>query len=229
MRERPEKVTLKPERGKPRADDSISATVGFPFFMSFIQLIRHGESIANAGGVSKSPSCIPLSVLGEKQAIDLLQHIPQAPDLIVISSYIRTHQTAAPLRARFPEARVETWPVHEFTYLSAAQYADTTEILRTPAAQIYWQRQDPVFCEGPGAESFADFIGRVDALRIQLSSRPEQHIYIFTHSFFINAIQWRALQPETELNAEAIRSYQEFRRENEVPHARPILYPNTMN
>lgn len=187
--------------------------------MPLIQLIRHGESIANAGGVSKTPACIPLSEVGQSQATALLEQFAHAPDLIVISSYIRTHQTAAPLLAQFPKVRVETWPVHEFTYLNAAQYANTTEAQRTPAAREYWQRADPNHCNGPGAESFAGFIGRVDDLIARLASRTERHISIFTHSFFINAVQWRCLHPDAQVTSVFMTGYLDFRRDNAVANA----------
>lgn len=192
--------------------------------MPLIQLIRHGESIANSGGVSKTPACIPLSTHGEAQALALVELFPQPPELIVISPYIRTHQTAAPLRARFPEIPVETWPVHEFTYLNEIQYANTTEAQRSPGARGYWQRRDPLYCEGAGAESFADFISRVDALIKTLATRREQHISIFTHSFFINAVQWRCLHHEAEVDADFIRGYLEFRQANPVANAEAVLF-----
>ncbi len=43
--------------------------------MPLIQLIRHGESIANAGGVSQTPACIPLSERGEAQAAALVAQL----------------------------------------------------------------------------------------------------------------------------------------------------------
>lgn len=198
--------------------------------MPLIQLIRHGESISNSGGVSKTPACIPLSARGEAQALALVAQFPQPPDLIVISPYIRTHQTAGPLRARFPEVPVETWPVHEFTYLNEIQYANTTEAQRTPGARAYWQRRDPFHCEGAGAESFASFIGRVDDMIARLTTRTERHISIFTHSFFINAVQWRRLHPQAEVNADFIQGYLDFRLANPVANAEAVLFkaPQTL-
>ncbi|MBB5037786.1 histidine phosphatase family protein [Prosthecobacter dejongeii] len=192
--------------------------------MPLIQLIRHGESIANSGGVSKTPACIPLSKRGEDQALALVAQFLRPPDLIVVSPYIRTHQTAAPLCARFPAVPVETWPVHEFTYLNEVQYANTTEDQRTPGARAYWQRRDPSHCEGAGAESFASFMARVDDLIERLTTRHERHICIFTHSFFINAVQWRCLHPEAEVDAHFIEGYLDFRLANPVANAEAVIY-----
>lgn len=192
--------------------------------MPLIQLIRHGESIANAGGVSQTPACIPLSERGEAQAAALVAQFPQPPELIVVSSYIRTGQTAAPLCTRYPQVPVETWPVHEFTYLNEKQYANTTESQRAPGARAYWQRQDPAHCEGAGAETFAAFIARVDGLIARLAQRREQHICIFTHSFFISAVQWRCLNPESSVNADFIGGYQDFRQAHPVANTEVVTF-----
>jgi 2,3-bisphosphoglycerate-dependent phosphoglycerate mutase len=189
-----------------------------------IQLIRHGESIANAGGISRTPACIPLSEKGQKQALILADQFPKPPDLIVISAFIRTHQTAAPLLQKYPHVPVETWPVHEFTYLAHHSYNNTTEAQRTPAAKAYWNRLDPDYCDGPGAESFADFIARADALMAKLATQTHSHISIFTHSFFISAVQWRSLNPQAEVNADFIRGYLDFRLKNPVENAQPLPF-----
>lgn len=191
-----------------------------------IQLIRHGESLANAGGVTRTPACIPLTVQGETQARELAVQFQTAPELIVVSPYIRTHQTAAPLRSRFPEIPVEEWPVHEFTYLNAEWYAGTTETQRAPAARDYWQRKCPHYCDGSGAESFANFIGRADALIHQLATRPERHISIFTHSFFIHAVQWRNLNLAAPVDEAFMKGYLKFREENPLPNAQVVPFAN---
>ena len=57
--------------------------------MKRIWLIRHGESIANAGEATQDHRNIPLSELGLKQAQSLALQIPRRPDLIVTSPYLR--------------------------------------------------------------------------------------------------------------------------------------------
>lgn len=70
--------------------------------MKKIWLIRHGESIANAGQPTQDHSMIPLSPLGIKQAQDLALTITEKPDLIVTSPYLRAQQTACRLLGGFP-------------------------------------------------------------------------------------------------------------------------------
>lgn len=192
--------------------------------MPLIQLIRHAESIANAGGVSLTPSCIPLSDLGHEQARLLPQHFQAPPDLVVVSPFIRTSQTAAPLLSQFPGVPVETWPVQEFTYLNAESYRNTTVAQRSPAAQAYWQRADIGYCDGPGAESFAHFMGRVDALIDRLTQETSRHVTIFSHGFFISAVLWRCMHPQAEVDAGFMSRYREHRLSNPVPNAHIVAF-----
>jgi broad specificity phosphatase PhoE len=59
-------------------------------------LVRHAQSIANAGGVTMEHSQIPLSPLGRREAESLVRLLPQSTERILVSGMIRTHQTAAP-------------------------------------------------------------------------------------------------------------------------------------
>lgn len=102
-------------------------------------LVRHGESAANAGAVTTDPASIPLTEAGRGQARSTAAAIMQRPNLIVVSSYLRTRQTTAPSIERFPDVPVETWPVQEFTYLSPGRCAGTTTAQRRPLVEAYWQ------------------------------------------------------------------------------------------
>jgi len=193
--------------------------------MPLIQLIRHAESVANAGGVSQTPACIPLTDLGHQQAQALLAHFPQAPDLVVVSPFIRTLETANPLLAKFPHVPVETWPVQEFTYLDNEAYRGTTVAQRSPAAQAYWQRGDVRHCHGHGAESFADFMARVDHLIERLSLETRRHIAIFSHGFFISAVLWRCQYPTAPVDTRFMGDYLQNRLANPVPNALIVPFP----
>ena len=105
--------------------------------MPTIQLIRHAESEGNAGLPTNDPASIPLTHHGYEQAAALAATFTTAPDLIIVSPFIRTQQTAAPLIARFPEVPVEKWAVQEFTYLNPNKYLGTTETQRGNFAQAY--------------------------------------------------------------------------------------------
>ena len=88
--------------------------------------VRHGESLANTGVATPDPSSIPLTEKGRLQAKIVSEYFSKQPELIVHSPYIRTLETATPLIERFPIAKVEEWPIHEFTYLDIKVNAGTT-------------------------------------------------------------------------------------------------------
>jgi broad specificity phosphatase PhoE len=91
-----------------------------------VLIVRHAQSAANAGGRTSDPAAIPITGLGRSQAQCVRNLVPVPPDVIVVSSYIRTVQTAEPLTSRFPNVSVQEWPVQEFTYLDPALCASTT-------------------------------------------------------------------------------------------------------
>lgn len=158
--------------------------------MKHVILIRHTESTANVGFKTSTPQDIELTDVGHQHALGLADEIHQKPDLIVTSSYIRTLQTASPLMSRFPGTPHEQWSVQEFTYLSPIRCHNTATKQRVPLAMAYWNRNDPHYNDGDGAESFAEFLGRVQSARMKIKQRAEECIILFSHCLFISALQW---------------------------------------
>lgn len=181
-----------------------------------IQLIRHGESQANAGLRSKSPGCIELTELGHAQARLLVEQFTEPPELIVVSPFVRTQQTAAPLMKRFPHVKVEEWPVHEFTYLHTRHYVNTTEHERSVPAHHYWQRCDPAWEDGGGAESFLGMMSRVEELERRLRERKERHVAVFTHGYFMKALLLRRTHLKRPVDAWLMAQFRDTRRENPI-------------
>ena len=175
--------------------------------MQTIWLIRHAESKSNAGEATDAPNSIGLSGLGTRQAQRLAERFPAAPDLIVVSKYARTGLTAAPLLERFPDLPMEEWPLHEFTYLAPARYVGTTENDRRLPAQQYWDRCDPNYCDGEGAESFATFMKRVRTWQPMARAAARAVIAVFAHGFVIKAAIWDLLQGSPEVTPEFMRGF----------------------
>jgi broad specificity phosphatase PhoE len=75
-----------------------------------VAFIRHAESESNAGLPTTDPASIALTENGRLQAVDFAEKITQQPDLVIVTSYLRTSQTALPLVNRFIGTKVETWP-----------------------------------------------------------------------------------------------------------------------
>lgn len=150
--------------------------------MKKILLIRHAESTSNAGERTDSHDTIPLSEKGRMQAEELAHNLDVIPELIVVSQYSRTRETAEPFIRKHPNVPIETWGVHEFTYLHPDRFSGTTAFERAPLAMKYWNNQDVHSGDG---ESFYRFTRRIENLLEQLRTRPEKTIAVFSHGRFI--------------------------------------------
>lgn len=162
-----------------------------------VHMIRHAQSIANAGEPTTDPRSIPLSRLGHEQARSLsesrlieslIQRVHAgAIDLrLVASRMTRTHMTIEPTAARIGREcnggapwPVDRWPVDEFTFLSFARLhrelgKATTITDRRRLGTPYWERCDPNHCDGEDAESFAMFRNRVRAMLARFREMGEQ-------------------------------------------------------
>ena len=145
-----------------------------------VYLIRHAESVSNAGERTASHGGAELSSEGRRQAEALTARIGFRPDLIVVSPFVRTRQTA------------EEWPVQEFSFLDADRCADTTQEERRPLAEAYFARNDPDYVDGKDAESFNQLLARVDDMLTRLRALPgENKTVVFTHGNFMRAARLR--------------------------------------
>ena len=153
-----------------------------------IFFIRHAESESNVGNRSHLPELIKLTPTGIEQANTLLNEIPSAPDLIILSPYLRTFQTAQAVVNNYPQVPVETWPIHEFTFLSPKLCLDTTPKERLPRVGEYWQKCDPDFIHGDGAESFNQFCYRIYSILQRLVVTENAFTIVFTHAHVTRVI-----------------------------------------
>jgi broad specificity phosphatase PhoE len=156
--------------------------------------IRHAQSTANAGLICDDIAKVELSELGRRQARELAAQWTVAPDLIVTSPYPRAQQTAEPTIERFPAVRVEVWPIEEFTYLQPIRWNRTSVADRRPHVDAYWEKCDPEFCDGAGAESFAALLARTEHALDRLADLPPgSRVFIFTHGQFMQAVRMTVL------------------------------------
>jgi len=191
--------------------------------MKKIWFIRHAESLSNAGFPTDTPHEIGLSEKGLRQAEALGTQWQTEPDLVVVSRYSRTGFTAAPLLRKYPQVPVITLPLHELTFLAPGRYVGTTETLRREPARQFWERCDPDYCDGEGAETFRRFCERVDASLKALQEREEQRIAVFCHAYVIKAILWRQLHPDADFTADYMRGFFDFHLNCVVPNV--MVYP----
>jgi probable phosphoglycerate mutase len=179
--------------------------------MKSIEFLRHAESAANAGLPSSDPGDIPLTEAGRLAAHNAARDYDGAPpDLIVVSPFRRAQETAAPFRRRFAIALIEEWPVQEFTYLSPARCGTSSAEDRRPLVEVYWSTATSKTSDGPGAESFQDFIERVQTALEKLRNHSEQSILIVCHEMVIKAAMWIETEKPDLKAARAPQRFREF-------------------
>ena len=184
-----------------------------------IRLIRHAESAANAGLPTTNPGEIPLTEEGrtatERAA---LEFNGPAPELIVVSPYLRARQTAEPFISRFTGARVEIWPVQEFTYISPDRCVGTTYNDRKPLVEAYWQMAEPGYVDGPQTESFEGFIARVKEALARLRKRSEENILVVCHGIFMQAVEFYQNPSENPADPASMRRFERYMKRNPIPN-----------
>ncbi len=162
-----------------------------------VLLVRHGQSLANAGGIPEDHITNPLTELGHEQARSFAESFASEPTLFLVSPFARARQTSEPLVQRFPAIPVEEWPIHEFHYLAPERHNGTSEEQQIPHMDKYWQRGDPNYFDGPGAESFSAFMDRTrDAMKHLSRLNTGGHIVMFTHGFVMQAFRLLSLFPD---------------------------------
>ena len=165
--------------------------------MKEIIFIRHAESIANAGGRTTDIASITLSERGIQQAINLAESFTMTPELVVVSPYIRTQLTAAPLIRKQDIQNIQIWEeVKEFTYLDKVKYFNTTAEERSVAAVEFWNRCDPDWRDAE-EETFNDLLNRVKLTLQKLEACPENKIVVFSHGQFLLALRMHLIYGNT--------------------------------
>ena len=180
--------------------------------------IRHAESEANVGGVIAHPANYALTEAGRQQARTLAAATVARPAAIVYSPFLRARQTAAPMIKRFPGVESLMLPIQEFTYLRPDAWKDSTAKQRRPAVDEYWKKADPRFCDGEGAETFGNFLGRVEATLAWLNARNAAPVFLIGPELFIRAVMWRCLAPSLEVAVETMAAFRAWQMAAPLPH-----------
>ena len=176
--------------------------------MKTLYLIRHAQSEANAGGISKPERDIALSPLGREQAQALVARLARS-NHVYVSELRRTHETAAPY-CRAHGITPQVLPqLNEFSCLAFDRIRGMDGAARRPLADAYWQRADPLECTGAGADSFAAFNQRLSAF-LAHCPQLEDGSLLFGHGIWIGLLAWRLLgfSAETAADMAAFRRFQ---------------------
>lgn len=165
--------------------------------MNRVRLFRHGQSESNAGGKTDWPANVHLTDMGKSQAVLVAERTAPDCSMVVISEYVRTAETAGPLLERI-QVPMQVWPVHEFTYLDVDVCSQTTHVDRAPLRKRYWDKMDPDYVDGRGAESFNQLRTRALEFTERLREAPalEGWLDVFTHADFIRAVLFNIMVPD---------------------------------
>ena len=85
--------------------------------------------------------------------------------------------------------------------------------------KAYWDAGDPDHIDGPGAESFTAFLGRVRQAvtgLAELSNQGAAQVALFGHGQFIQAMRWVMREPPIRVSRDSMRAFRQIDRENPI-------------
>ncbi len=199
--------------------------------MQTIYMIRHGQSVANTGAVSQPDKRIPLTEVGLAQAQSLLerwQALQQMgklplPRHIYYSQMLRAKQTASPFIDHYQlpdDKNNEIEMLNEFACLSYKTVEGMVGKQRAPLAQQYWQTADIHYRDGADADTFNEFVARVDRF-IASAPRLEHNSLCFGHGIWIGLLAYRLLGCPITSNAE-MQQLRQF--QTAIPMHNTVVY-----
>lgn len=180
--------------------------------------VRHGESTANAGGLTMQDGIIPLSPLGHAQASALALQLPASPSTVLCSPFLRTRETARPYVSRTGVEATLHDDLHEFRNFDHGLLEGMDGTQRRPIALAYWNDPDPDRRMGTGAETFSEFAARVGRFIHDELPRLTDGTVVFGHGRWIGMLLWQ-LSGNVAHGAQGMRDYWTFMRSLPMPNA----------
>ena len=154
----------------PKKNTAITKTIFF---------IRHGESQANAGGISQQQHTIALTEKGHRQARDVVNFLPTQPAKVFTSAFLRTQETAAPYCAISGVSPTVDAQLNEFHIFSHELIAGMDGQSRKVMANDYWCAADLEKRMGAMADTFYEFACRVSTWINTLDDFCRQYSYFW--------------------------------------------------
>lgn len=161
--------------------------------MKTVYFVRHGESEANVNlrifrGVFQGEAS-PLTEKGREQARFIARRAANLPIEIILSSpAVRAHETALEIQ----RATDKPLEVYDFFTERRAPSSLLGHPRDNPAMRELLGRWHRTFYESStkveDSENFDDLKTRVCSALEYLSKRPEQHILVATHGFFLHMV-----------------------------------------
>jgi len=128
-----------------------------------LTLIRHAQSVSNAGGRTQPHLGLPLTAHGHTQARTLGATLVGPASAVMVSRFLRAQQTVRPDCQRFNlEPRIDA-DLDEFSLLDAALTEGLDGAQRKPFVHAYWadpdlhRREDARVINTAGMRAFREF------------------------------------------------------------------------
>ncbi len=193
--------------------------------MKNIYLVRHGETVSNAGGVAVRNAEIPLTELGREQAKDvanwLLEHVDPI-DNVFISKFIRTHQTAVPLLEKIKIEPTVIEGLEEFNYIDFSRIESISAVKRRKLSQHYWLAATPDYIDGKDAESFNQLQIRISKVLDYFNELPSGNYVVYTHGLWLSMLLWRLLNFSTHSSL-AMQQFRQFEQAIKIKNTEVFL------
>ncbi len=186
----------------------------------YLYFVRHGESHANAGGISMPHDLIRLTEKGVWQARDVVAAFPPQSPCVLTSTLLRTQETAAPYCARYGVTARADARLDEVNILPYDMIAGMDGAARKPLAQAYWDKADPQHRMGTGADTFLEFAARVDDFIADMAALPDNTV-IFGHGMWCAMMQWR-LDGRAVTTAQDMRDWRVY--QQSLPMDNGVIY-----
>lgn len=162
-----------------------------------LYLIRHAESYNNIETQNYHYDST-LTNLGKKQSVHIAMFLDDNIDLIIHSKLTRTKETADFTIQRFFNATVQQWCVQEFNYLGENNATIIEKQKRKHNKKNYWSQKNPNYRFNDQAESFFDFLDRVESFVTKIIESNSNAIVVFSHKYFIKGVLWHSIMNNTE-------------------------------
>ena len=174
-----------------------------------ITFIRHGQSLANAGGITMDHHAIPLTELGVHQAKHLAESLEIEPSVFFVSELVRTHQTAKPFCDKYSIQPTIHPLLNELSCIDPQLIQGMDGKQRRPIADAYWQEADPHKRLGENADTFAEFAQRIDQFLPELETLPDRSV-LFGHGIWFGMLVWKVFgfSTHTSQDMKAFRRFQ---------------------
>lgn len=191
--------------------------------MKSLYFIRHGESLANAGGKPLPNADIPLTDKGREQAVSRLafwQTLNIRPSQIYCSHMKRTHETAMPFCEHYGMSTTTLGLLDELNTLAFEHIKDIMTDARRQMNAKWWQTVGLDDRDGVGADSFGEFLGRVDGFISRLDEFDDKTLF-FGHGIWLGLLAYRLMNLPVRDNGD-IQRFRAF--QTAMPMHNTVLY-----